>query len=165
MKNTLVISAFPGTGKSYISKLHSDSDLIILDSDSSKFGWIVDANGTKIRKKDWHIDYLNHIIANIGVADIIFVSSHEIVRKILVDNEVFHYVFYPSLDMKDEMVQRYVERNNSAEFINMIRHNYEKFINGIINLSNTSKYELGIQLNKGEYILDRINLDTMEVEY
>jgi hypothetical protein len=43
-KNTFVISAFPGCGKSYCYNNYQDK-LSMLDSDSSEFSWIKDENG------------------------------------------------------------------------------------------------------------------------
>lgn len=40
MKNTKVISAFPGTGKTYC--FNNFKGITMLDSDSSEFSWIKD---------------------------------------------------------------------------------------------------------------------------
>lgn len=136
MKNTLIISAFPGTGKTYFfNKYNGVNSLIILDSDSSNFSWIKDENGnnTTTRNPDFPNNYINHIKENIGRADIIFVSSHDVVRQALSDNDIKYIVVYPDNDCKDEYLERYRNRGNTEEFINMMDKNWDKFIDGMKN--------------------------------
>jgi hypothetical protein len=74
-KNTKVISAFPGCGKTHLFKTHKNK--IILDSDSSTFD-----------KKYFPQNYIKHIKENIGKVDIILVSSHSDVRSALVNENI-----------------------------------------------------------------------------
>lgn len=66
-KQTLVISAFPGCGKSHFFRENKDKE--VLDSDSSKFD-----------KTHFPQNYIEHIKSNLGKVDIIMVSSHKEVR-------------------------------------------------------------------------------------
>lgn len=63
-----------------------------LDSDSSNFSWVKDENGnnTKERNPEFPKNYIEHIKSNIGKVDVIFVSSHKVVREAL---ECYHYVY------------------------------------------------------------------------
>lgn len=132
---TIIISAFPGTGKTYFYEKYKNSDIKVLDSDSSNFSWIKDKNGNNTTKRnpDFPQNYINHIKENIGKADIIFVSSHDIVRQSLYDNGIKYIVAYPDNDCKDEYLERYRNRGNTEEFINMMNKNWDKFINGMKN--------------------------------
>lgn len=109
MKNTIIISAFPACGKSYMYNNYNGKPYSMLDSDSSKFSWIYE-NGIKTDKRNPNFiaDYMNHIKENIGKVDVIFVSSHAGVRKALRENNLKYIMVYPSLDMKDE-----IEKNES----------------------------------------------------
>ena len=138
-KTTLVVSAYPASGKTYLCKnykgvnLYGD-DLVILDSDSSKFSWIYkDGIKTDKRNPSFIEDYMNHIKENIGKADIIFVSSHKEVRQALRDNNVKYFMVYPMLDMKDEIIKRMKERGNDKKFIEFQKEHFEEFIEEIIN--------------------------------
>ena len=136
MKETFVISAFPGTGKTYLyNQYKGKNSLIILDSDSSNFSWIKDecGNNTTTRNPDFPNNYINHIKENIGKVDIIFVSSHDIVRQALSDNGIKYIVVYPENNCKDEYLERYRNRGNTEEFINMMDKNWDKFIDGMKN--------------------------------
>lgn len=134
MKNTFVISAFPACGKSYCFENHQDK-FSILDSDSSEFSWTKDENGknTTNRNPNFPQNYIEHIKSNIGKVDVIFVSSHEIVRQALYENDINTIVVYPSKDMKEEFIRRCKSRGNNESFINFISSNWNRFINEIEN--------------------------------
>ena len=144
MKNTKIISAFPGCGKTYCFNKYKDSDIKILDSDSSEFSWLKDKNGnnTKERNPEFPINYINHIKENIGKVDIIFVSSHDVVRKALKDNLINYILVYPTLNCKENYIYRYINRGNDISFINFISKNYDKFIKDMMGEEFPYKVEL-----------------------
>jgi hypothetical protein len=128
---SLIISAFPGCGKSYLyNKIKESYPNSIIDSDSSNFSWIKDekGNNTKKRNPDFPNNYINHIKEHIGKTNIILVSSHDVVRKALKDAGLKFILVYPDKDMKEEFIRRYKERGDSENFINFIESNWVKFI-------------------------------------
>jgi hypothetical protein len=132
---TKIISAFPGTGKSYY---HGKYPNTTLDSDSSNFSWVKDENGnnTKERNPEFPQNYINHIKENIGKYKYIFVSSHKEVRDALLDNCLFFYLVYPSENRKDEFLERYRSRGNDEKFIKLISDNWEKWVREIYWINN-----------------------------
>ncbi len=124
---TKIISAFPGTGKSYYHKLHPDTTL---DSDSSNFSWVKDENGnnTKERNPNFPQNYIEHIKANIGKYEYIFVSSHKEVREALLDNCLFFFLVYPDRGRKEEFIQRYKDRGNNESFIQLVDSKWDEWI-------------------------------------
>ena len=133
MKKTKVISVFPGCGKTYCFNKYKDSDVKILDSDSSEFSWVKDENGnnTKERNPNFPMNYIKHIKENIGKVDVIFVSSHDIVRNALMDNEINYILVYPCLAAKEEYMNRYSARGSDENFIKFINEHYEEFVNNM----------------------------------
>jgi deoxyribodipyrimidine photolyase-like uncharacterized protein len=127
---TKIISAFPGTGKSYYHNKYPD---ITLDSDSSNFSWVKDQNGnnTKERNPEFPQNYINHIKENIGKYKYIFVSSHKEVRDALLDNCIFFYIVYPSDSRKEEFIKRYRDRGNAEGFIKLVDENWENWMREI----------------------------------
>ena len=117
--NTKVISGFPGVGKSY---LFNNTDLKVLDSDSSNFSWIKDSEGrnTKERNPDFPQNYIDHIKKNIGKVDIILTSSHDVVRKALKESCIDYILVHPNIRAKEEYIERYTQRGNDESFIKMI---------------------------------------------
>ena len=131
-KQTIIISAFPGCGKTYASNNYKD-DFVMLDSDSSNFSWLKDADGknTEFRDPDFPNNYIRHIKENIGKADIIFVSSHANVRKALCDAGLKVILVYPDKKLKDEWIRRFKQRGNNEKFIKFISDNWDNFIDEI----------------------------------
>lgn len=126
---TAVISAFPACGKSYAFE-HYQYRYSMLDSDSSQFSWIKDVNGnnTKERNPDFPNNYIKHIKDNIGKVDIIFVSSHECVRKAMDEAGIRFCTVYPKETMLNEWVGRMYRRCNDQKFIQFIIDNWDDFM-------------------------------------
>lgn len=120
-KDTLLISAFPGCGKSTIFMMYNKSKNIqILDSDSAFFS-----------KKNFPKNYVEHIKEKIGEVDIIFISSHKEVRDALREENIDFHIFYPSIDRKKEFLENYKNRGSGSIFIKKMSECFETFINGI----------------------------------
>jgi hypothetical protein len=130
---TKIISAFPGTGKSFYHKKFPNDTL---DSDSSNFSWIKDevGNNTKERNPEFPKNYIEHIKSNIGKYKYIFVSSHKEVRDALLESFIFFYIVYPDKGRKEEFIKRYKERGNPEGFIKLVSDNWESWINELSSL-------------------------------
>lgn len=124
---TRIISAFPGTGKSYYHNKFEDNSI---DSDSSEFSWVKDSNGnnTKERNPEFPQNYIEHIKENIGKYKFIFVSSHKVVRDALKEECLFFYLIYPNKDIKGEFIQRYKDRNSPDGFIKLLGDKWDEWI-------------------------------------
>jgi len=127
---TKIISAFPGTGKSYYHNKNKDTTL---DSDSSNFSWVKDENGnnTTEQNSEFPQNYIYHIKENIGKYEFIFVSSHKEVRDALLEECIFFYLVYPDKSRKEEFIQRYKDRGNNESFIKLVESKWEDWINEI----------------------------------
>jgi len=138
MTKTVVISAFPGIGKTYYQQ---HSDLKVLDSDSSGYSWAI-IDGVKSRNPDFPMNYVEHIKENIGKVDVILVSSHKEVRKALVKANIPYVIVYPASSLKNEYLNRYKKRGNDEGFIDMMKKNYSSFISEIEKENGYSKVRL-----------------------
>lgn len=121
-----VLSGFPGIGKTFYK---GNSNLNILDSDSSKFSWIKKG----IRNPEFPNNYIEHIKDNMYKVDIVLVSSHKVVRDALVDNNIRFLLVYPDISLKEEYIKRFKNRGNDDPFIKMFEDNWDKFINEMDN--------------------------------
>ena len=138
-KETKLISAFPGVGKSHLYK--NKGNKIILDSDSSKFD-----------KKNFPKNYIKHIKNNMGKADIILISSHDVVRDALVTNNLYFTLVYPDKSIKDEYIQRYRDRGNKDNFVKLLEDNWDSWISDMENQKGAEH----IKLQSGQYLSDVI---------
>lgn len=118
----LIISGFPGTGKSWCVNKWEGNDYMpqkfAIDSDSSKF-----------YKPDFPSNYISHIKEKISEGyNKIFISSHKEVREALVAEGLSFTLVYPEISLKEEYLIRYKERGNSSSFIEMMDNNWNRFI-------------------------------------
>lgn len=142
---TIVISGFPGVGKSHFSK---NSQYKTSDSDSSKFSWIEPG----VRHPDFPQNYINHIkeLVAKNELDFVFVSSHKAVRDSLMENDIPFLLVYPSRSLKEEYLDRYRNRGNDDGFIQMMTDKWDSFIDEIENLE--SDQVIKIELKPNEYL-------------
>lgn len=147
-----IISAFPGCGKSYFTNKYASS-MVVLDSDSSEYSWVKDVNGnnTKERNPDFPNNYMRHIKENMDKADIIFVSSHDVVRKALADNNIEYTSIYPAYEegVKEDFLERYRKRGSTEAFIDFMDNNWYKFV---YEMQKDKSPKIKIELVAGAYI-------------
>jgi len=138
--NQMIISAFPGTGKTSYCNLYSDyiPDIFASDSDSSKFD-----------KANFPQNYIEHIKEKIseGYARI-FISSHKEVRDALVENGLEFILVYPKKELKEEYLKRYKERGSTDNFINLISNNWDLWLDELKNQKGCKH----IELESGQFI-------------
>ena len=145
MKQTKIIAGFPAIGKSELTK---NTNLIVMDSDSSSFSWIEKG----VRHPEFPKNYIKHIKENMGKVDYILVSSHEIVRNALKENGLNYTIVYPKTTLKNQYMERYKNRGNDEKFIDFIDSNWDRFIKDI----KSDTFPKHIELNSDEYLSDVI---------
>lgn len=154
-KGAVVLSCFPCSGKTYC-KNHTYS-LKIKDSDSSIYHWerdsfgnkIKDKNGDPIVNRNWPDNYIDAIKADMDEYDVIFVSSHQEIRDALRDAGIKFTTVYPDPDLKEECIDRAINRRNNGFPIEVLDKNWDKWIA-------QCKAEPGekIELKSGYYAMD-----------
>jgi hypothetical protein len=142
---TKIVSAFPATGKSHFFK---NTNELVLDSDSSKFSWIEPG----VRHPNFPQNYIDHIKYNIGKTKYILVSSHKVVRDVLVNNKIFFSLVYPVKNIKDEYLNRCKKRGSDQKFIDMLDNNWDSFLDEM----KEQKHCDHLILLSGEFISDII---------
>ncbi len=142
----LVISGFPGIGKSWLFK--NPKGQVVRDSDSSNFSWLNQAE--QIRHPDWPSNYMEHIWEKRESADFTLVSTHKEVRDAMVKAAIPFVLVYPALDMKEEYIERYVVRGNAPFFVSLLTQNYDTWISEL----QAQKNCLHVVLSPGQYLAD-----------
>lgn len=137
----------------------------ILDSDSSLFSWIYDENGNKTdqRNPDFPNNYIQHIKKHLDTEDVIFVSSHKVVRDALKNAGIPYYLVYPQKDMKDEWIWRFRNRGNDESFIKFQDEHWNDFIDDMENETYPTKIVLKPWVNYGAITTTVMN-DIMDYE-
>ena len=155
--SAVLISGFPGVGKSYLKNLYEElyNDIIILDSDSSNFSWSLPG----VRNPDFTNNYIRHIKDNLETADVILISSHKVVREALAKENIEYTLVYPDISLKDEYINRYIQRGSPQTFIDKIIVDWETFVTECGN----DEFPTKVKLNAGEY-LNKVYLPESDME-
>lgn len=149
-----VISAFPGIGKTTLVQTNKN----YIDLESSDYKW-VDIDKTlsieerkgiaKTINPDFPENYIKKITELTDMGFNVLISSHKEVREALQAQSIEYTIVLPSLDMKEEMTNRYLSRGNQESFVNLLKTNYEKFVEDLSMDPNDK-----IVLKHGEYLSD-----------
>ena len=138
-KRPIIISGYPGIGKSYLSEktqliTHGIFDFEISDSDSSNYSWTTDESGNKIRNPEFPENYIRHIKDLMKTSQIILVSTHKQVRDAMDEAGIDYYIVYPEKEFpKSEYMERFRKRGSSEEFIKVQDENWDKWIDDLNN--------------------------------
>ena len=143
----MIISGFPGIGKSYFAE---NSELLVKDSDSSKFSW----KEKGVRDPDFPNNYIEHIKANVCLYDVILISSHHEVRQALQQNMMEYVLIYPHRSCKQEYIDRYSKRGSPESFLKLLDEQWDTFIDQMFSDKTSRKYIL----TSGRFLSDIITL-------
>lgn len=139
-KKTLVVSAFPGCGKTFLYENQdtgfnikgTNKKISFIDSDSSKYD----------KTSDWAYKYALDIKSQIGTVDFIFISQHNKVLEELHKLGVDYVTIYPNNTdviskqerqlIKQQWFGRFVLRDNSHikdfnTWLNLLKENYDEW--------------------------------------
>ena len=122
---TVIVAAFPGMGKTYMSKVGGGKKC--LDLDSSRYHWIwKDGKQTAEENPDFIRDYLAAIAKELEdqVYDAVFISSHDEVRKALKAANIKYFLVFPYYGDRKYYIGLYRQRGNSERFIKRMDKNY-----------------------------------------
>lgn len=138
----MIILGFPGVGKSTLAQEEGYQD-----SDSSLFSW--DPTKPRTRHPEWPNNYLDHL-EEATKSKVVFASTHAEVREGLIARGIPFTLVYPSLEMKREYIQRYVDRGSPEKFIELLESQYETWIRELMNQEGCDHFVL----TSGQYLSD-----------
>lgn len=131
----MIVIGYQGIGKSTLAGRNNR----FIDLESGNF-WI---DGK--RSDDWYKPYCKIAEHLSQQGYIVFVSSHEVVRKQLEDSNEIIVVAYPSLDLKDEWItkleKRYEESGLEKDY-KALMNAKDRFEENIIELSEFCAYSM-----------------------
>lgn len=150
---TLIVSAFPGCGKTYLSNMQ------LSVGGGSKF---IDKDNGHIATAEDAEKYIQEIIALVGKYEIIFISQYPEVIKMLNLMGYKCVVVAPNnlpcisnksrTLIKQQWFGRFLLRGNRSEWIEILKQNYEQWTD-IEHLSSMNPEKI-ILLNENEYLTD-----------
>ena len=123
---TKVISAFPGTGKSYFAASF-ESSAEVFDLDTGNFTQGYGADG-KVIDPDFPNNYLLAIKEQIGKTKTLLVGCQPEVIAALRKEEIPFTIVYPERGLKGEYIDRFKLRHSPQSFIELISNNWDLFL-------------------------------------
>lgn len=132
----LVISGFPGIGKSYFYNMNKNRCLD-LDLDLDYTNNSNDEKNIFIKK---NIEYIKSSLN--GQNEYILVSANKDVREALKNNNIPFILIYPNISRKDEFIKRFIDIEYSESYVQYIDNNWEFMLNELKNETNCIKVEL-----------------------
>lgn len=130
---TKIVSAFPGTGKTYACE---------------NLNGIIELEGWRYHGSDFPDNYVSAIKDTTPNFQYVLISTNKEVLDKLEEEDLDFSIVYPSTQLKTEYLERYATRGSSIDFMEMLQDNWEKWINELEERENTLK----IQLEQGEYL-------------
>ncbi len=147
---TIVIAAFPGTGKSYfVVNLSPNGKAIDLDTNAYTDGY--DEDGKTVNR-EFPANYLIAIKQAIGQTEYLFVGCQPDVLNMLHKESILPILVYPERQLKDEYTRRFHNRGSSEGFSNLVLDNWDQFLDYLETQDGDR-----IVLKSGQYISDVID--------
>ena len=160
----LVISAFPGCGKSSIFNngeeynlvpVPFNKDLLELGKIECKEGQtlVFDSDSSNFDKTHFPGNYISYIKSLLEMFDdvVIFVSSHIGVREALAEAGVEYVLVYPEPYLKQQYLDRYVKRGSPDGFIKLLDEKWLEWLDSCEKDENTISH---YKLSNGQYLSD-----------
>lgn len=141
ISRSLIISGFPGVGKTEFAnrfKHTTDNPLAVIELDSRNY--------SKLPTGELHPDFPINYIEAIELAskshDIILISSHDCVRELLIEKNIYHVIAFPYLGLKELYLDRYRQNGKSESEINQLNKLWRQWFDGVIRVGSCPFYIL-----------------------
>lgn len=136
MNNTIICAAFCGAGKTFICE-RTDIDAIEVEY------W-------KYKDQGLQKEYIQDIHKYFGSIDYIFISTDPEGLKLLHQEGFAITLIYPEIELRNEYLDRYIQRDSPPDFIGA----FMKYWNPWIEELKQQSYCNHIVLKKGQYLHD-----------
>ena len=125
---TIVISSFPGCGKTQCMEKYKDK-FKMLNTNVHLFRYLINVKANETGENpDFPNNYINYIKSNMGNFDFIFVSTDKVVRDELTENNIPIVCIFPSIRLKKDWMERFEKRNENFIFIQIMNNHWIQFI-------------------------------------
>jgi hypothetical protein len=125
----IVISAFPGTGKTYLC---AKSRRCLVEKECWEFS----------KAANFPENYVSEIKHSIGGADAVFISTNKQALDMLIVDGIPVILVYPVIELKNEYMERYVERGSHPDFIDAMNTYWERWLEELNKRSDCKKHVL-----------------------
>jgi phosphopantetheine adenylyltransferase len=145
---TNIIAAFPGTGKSYLVR-NNKLDRKVVDLDSNAYTQGHDSHGN-VASKAFPGNYIQAIKKQIDRTDVLLISIHSEVLDALRKEQIKFTVVYPETELKSEYINRFQQRQDPSEFIELFNKNWQAILERLQNQKGCKH----VVLSSGQHLAD-----------
>lgn len=130
----IVICGFPGVGKSTLSEQKALVPKRVRESNQHAKWRLIDLESSDFPKDDFPSNYIERIKMLEAMVHernhhmIVFCSSHIAVREALRLAGIEYVLAYPDKSLKEEYLERYLNRKNHPMPLKIVMDNFEKWI-------------------------------------
>jgi len=135
---TQIIAAFCGTGKSYLCNNFPDT--------------YKEIECWKYRTGDFPTNYIQDVLKENGKVKYLFISTDPVILKELNKFSIAIQLVYPLNELRNEYLDRYINRDDSYDFIGTMMKNWDTWIDKLKEQTYCKHY----MLKTGEYLSDII---------
>lgn len=166
-KGTVVIAGFPGVGKTWC--FHNLFDRYNMrDTDSSNYSWLYDERREKtdIRNPEFPDNYIRSIKSDFGRVNIIFISTHEAVRRALEEEQIPYVLVFPEDTEENKIyyITKYLNRGSTVAFCENIKEHWSEYIGDMKMETWPVQYVLGSEQEPDKKDLAMV-IDDIVAEY
>jgi hypothetical protein len=155
----MLIAAYAGTGKTYFASLYPTAviDLVCMPykyilTQNTTCGESGKANPENILHDDWPSNYISAIKQNLESDKLLLIPTDLLVLEFLKEEKLPYYLCYPQMDAKEIYRERFLNRGNTDEFIEIFIGEWDIFMNEFENDS----YGQHIVLQPNQFLSDVI---------
>lgn len=139
---TKIYASWCGTGKTFIC---NNTDVKAVEVEYWKY-----------KEKGLFKEYVEDVKKQFGKVDYIFIATEPDGLKLLNDEGFEITLVYPKNELRNEYLDRYIERDSPADFIGVFMKYWDVWINEL----KKQYYCKHIVLDKGQYLYDIIKIQS-----
>lgn len=138
----IIISSFPGCGKTYLMHTHGDKAKMF--------------NANVLLEKDQndeysYDDFVDNVMDVVDDYDIVFISTNENVLQIFNERKIDYDIFYPAKDRRKEFLENMVRKRALRNDIMTLDRDFDKWVDRIDDIESENCYKHKLE-HLGEFI-------------
>jgi hypothetical protein len=161
-----IIAAYAGTGKTTYATLNPETaiDLVCMPhkyhlEQDNNYCEACKADPNNIMRDDWPFNYVSAIKQSLGNGKIILIPTDWLVLGLLREEKLPYILCYPEKNAKEVYRKRFLDRGNTAEFIEIFIGRWDEFI---VSLERDS-YGQHIVLKQNQFLSDVIDMGLAKI--
>jgi len=130
-----IIAAYAGTGKTHLASLYPKLtiDLVSMPykymlTNNTPYSESSKANPENIPNDDWPFNYILTIKQNLKSGKFLLIPSDFLILRLLREENLHYCLCYPQRNAKEIYRERYLNRGNSSEFIDIFIGGWDIFM-------------------------------------